>query len=207
MPRQQLFAPTRTASPGPGTKRRRLQRQVPSEPRARPACQRPGRPLAGAALPSSARLPLYFLQPTPLLLQAAEKPVTVIVATASSQRRRRRSDSAPPPRSASSRAACSRRRRCSNRAGPGAGVGDWRAAPTARAPLPGAALRPARAAGPTEEGYAGQSPVAKPRARAQIPERVHAWLSAKSLSWLRRAGGPLQMGVCVAAAQRADSWE
>lgn len=97
-PRQQLFSPTRTANPGPGTKRRRRQRQLPSEPRARPACQRPGRPLAAAALPPSAPLPLYFLQPTPLLLRAAEKPVTLVVATASSQCRRRRSDSAPPGR-------------------------------------------------------------------------------------------------------------
>lgn len=107
----------------------------------------------------------------------------------------------------SSSLACSRRRRCSHRAGARAGVGDWRAPLTARAPLPGAALLPARAAGPTGAGHARPSPVKKPRARAQIPGRAPAWWRAKSLSWLRRAGGALQMGVCVAAARRADDWE
>lgn len=94
-PRQQLFAPTRTASPGPGTKRRRRQRQLPSEPRACPACQRRGRPLRQPLCP----LLLLFLSTSCSPHHSYFRPpVTVVVATVSSQRRRRRSDSAPPGR-------------------------------------------------------------------------------------------------------------
>lgn len=45
--RQQLSASTRAARPGPGAERRR-RRELPSEPGAGPAGQRPGRPLAAA---------------------------------------------------------------------------------------------------------------------------------------------------------------
>ena len=63
----------------------------------RPSLSAPREAVSGGrCLPPSAPLPLSFLQPTPLPLRAAGKPVTVVVstlsrATPSSQRRRRHS--------------------------------------------------------------------------------------------------------------------